>query len=130
MGILRKASRELWPQSKVQLGRRTQPSRMQESQQGSLGTRREDGTCQTVEAKQEPSFASNAFSKQVRGSWAGTQLKGISLSLSSDPKGFYLSLPKHHLASSVSAKGRQKLCQSPGPCHSGPIPAAHQAQPA
>lgn len=91
---------------------------------------REDGMCQTVEAKQEPSFASNAFSKQVRGSWAGTQLKGISLSLSSDPKGFYLSLPKHHLASSVSAKGRQKLCQSPGPWHSGPIPAAHQAQPA
>lgn len=38
--------------------------------------------CQTLETKQEPSFVSNTFSKQVRGSWAGTQLKGISLSLS------------------------------------------------
>lgn len=73
MGILRKASSELWPQPKVQLGKRPQPSTVQEGQQGSLGRRREDGICQTVEAKQEPSFVSNTFSKQVRASWAGTQ---------------------------------------------------------
>ena len=79
MGILIKASSELWPQLKAQLGRRPQPSSLQEGQHGSLGRMREDEICQLFEAKQEPSFVSNILFKRVRGSWVGTQLKGISL---------------------------------------------------
>lgn len=65
--------------------------------------------CQTLETKQEPSFVSNTFSKQVRGSWAGTQLKGISLF--SNPKDFYLYLPKCHLESFVSATSQMSTAE-------------------
>lgn len=91
-------------------GKEATAQHRQEGQQGCLRRRREDGMCQTAEAKQEPSFVSNTFSKQVRGWWAGTQLKGISLCISSNPKDFHLYLPKCHLESSVSAKaGRSRV---------------------
>lgn len=90
--------------------------------------------CQLAEAKQEPSFVSNTFFKQVRGSWVGTQLEGISLSLSlslswkPNPEDIYLCLGKtsspRYLEMFALAKGRQKPWQSPGAWGSGPAPAA------
>lgn len=130
MGILIKASSQLWPQLKARLGRRPQPSPLQEGQHSSLGRMREDEMCQLFEAKQEPSFVSNTFFKQVRG--VGTQLKGMSLSRSlsrkPNPEDFYLYPCKtsspHCLEMFALAKGRQKTWQSPGAWGSGTAPAA------
>lgn len=119
MGILTKASSKLWPQLKAWLGRRPQPSSLQEGQLSSLGRKREEEMCQLLEAKQEPSFVSDTFFKKVRGSWVGTQLKGISLFLKKARSwDFYPYLGKTsspcHLERFALAKSRQKICRSLG----------------
>lgn len=124
MRLLIKASSELWPQLKAQLGKRPQPSLLQKGQFPG-----EDEMCQLVEAKQEPSFVSNTFFKQVKGSWVETVLKGISLSLKEAKSQGLLHLSTQSCVPMLPqrfalAKGRQRPWQSPGAWGSGPTPTA------